>query len=468
MSHPTKRGAATIAALTLFCAGSALADVEVLVPGGSRTVLVTGGGSLPGLPVIREAFDQIFWQPDAPEAITGYLFVNNELATPDGGITRFRYEDGAVVAGDDWVTGTHRNCSGNWSSWGTILSCEEFPQENPDVGHVLEVDPNVQEGWVRRTALGRFSHESIIEDPLTGDFYLTDDSNTGVFFKFVPDTPGDLSAGDLFAYEESTQGWILITDLQNTEQTALQLGATAYPRPEDLAYNPLDDKIYIAITGRSSPPIEPLGNIRRFDPRTNTMSMWLEGDGTLMANPDNLEVDSYGNLLVHEDQYPAHLTAYGPNEVLLVDLAGAVRPVLRGIGTSGEPAGLTFSATENLFWVDWLRSSFSQLIEVSMPDGWNVPATGVNPPRLTPALAPLQAVPNPFDARVRLVRVGAGPADGLSALRIYDVAGRQVQMLEGRGVWHWDGSAADGVALPRGVYWARAGSGPALAVFLNR
>lgn len=134
------------------------------------------------------------------------------------------------------VGGTWVNCFGTVSPWGTPHSAEElyfddtadwfdasnsrpqalasylgYPTDgsgdwpnpyrygyiveltNPADGVLANVVPNKLE------ALGRFSHENSVVMPDQKTVFLSDDGTGVVFFKFVADLAGDLSAGTLYA-----------------------------------------------------------------------------------------------------------------------------------------------------------------------------------------------------------------------------------------------------------------------------
>lgn len=167
----------------------------------------------------------------------GYLFTAWE--DRPGGMSRVRLTrsgDGKwSTVGSDFmmidfsaVGGTWLNCFGTLSPWGTPLSSEEldltdtdrwnsprYAREhgvetlasykgaypNPyDYGYIVEIsDPAGSSVPVKHFAMGRFGHENSVVMPDRRTVYLSDDGTGAVFFKFVADAPGDLSAGTLFA-----------------------------------------------------------------------------------------------------------------------------------------------------------------------------------------------------------------------------------------------------------------------------
>lgn len=130
-----------------------------------------------------------------------------------GGVTTLElkmYPNGAVEPVAEFVTlaGTFVNCAGGATPWGSWLSCEETvvgragPDGTPsgldrNHGYVFEVPSlaNVPVDPVPLTAMGRFVHEAIAVDPVSGVVYLTEDQDPSGFYRFLPDNPGNFKAG---------------------------------------------------------------------------------------------------------------------------------------------------------------------------------------------------------------------------------------------------------------------------------
>ena len=109
-----------------------------------------------------------------------------------GGVSSIHFnKDAEIIDAFPILEGSHSNCAGGPTPWGTWLSCEEgfFP---PLWGKVWECDPTGQNAAISRDALGYFAHEAVAVDPVDEKQYLTQDKNNGLLYRFTPDSYPDL------------------------------------------------------------------------------------------------------------------------------------------------------------------------------------------------------------------------------------------------------------------------------------
>ncbi|RAY14152.1 translocation protein TolB [Actinomadura craniellae] len=123
----------------------------------------------------------------------GWIYVSNSEVPIVGGASAVRFDaTGKITSAYRILGNTMVNCAGGATPWGTWLSCEEY-----DLGLVYETDPYGARSAQRRPAMGRFTHEAAACDPVRKVVYLTEDESDGCFYRFRPNTWGDLSAGVL-------------------------------------------------------------------------------------------------------------------------------------------------------------------------------------------------------------------------------------------------------------------------------
>lgn len=221
-----------------------------------------------------------------------------------------------------------------WTPRGTVLFAEErivATLKDPAVpnavgGLVYEYDPATGQS-VPRPAIGARSHEGLRFDT-EGNLYGISESTPGVngsgaIYKFVPDTKGDLSSGQLYALKvldaSRTGGavWVPL-DRQavqvNSDAAAIAAGATGWGRPEDIEIatstgnNGSVNVMYIPATSEDLVLKIELTGDEAFV--TNYVKEGVNVSG--LSDPDNVALDSQGNLFIEEDNGPGDIWVARP------------------------------------------------------------------------------------------------------------------------------------------------------------
>ncbi|WP_116126046.1 alkaline phosphatase PhoX [Lewinella sp. IMCC34183] len=369
------------------------------------TAYTIGGGTVPG------NHDFTAYVPIEGSSEVGYLSINHEN-TPGGvSMVGLHYEAGARLwqidssqavdfYNDDLVT-TTRNCSGGITPWGTVITAEETGNAGDangdgytDVGWLVEIDPvtaRVREygngKQEKLWAIGNISHENalILDDEVT--LFTGEDGGSSALFKFVADSPRDLTSGTLYTlvldaglegYEPNgtTGTWVEVPnttkeDRNNTRALAIALGATNFNGIEDVEVNPLTGQIYFAAKGASRTYrfTDGPNGVTDFQTFVGGMSYVLNTVDGVFVEPwgggnDNLTFDDRGNLWVLQDGGNNYIWMIRPDHTQ----AAPKVELFASMPVGSEPTGLTFSP-------DYRFGFFS----VQHPSGANQPqedATG--------------------------------------------------------------------------------------------
>ena len=258
-----------------------------------------------------------------------------------------------------------------WTPWGTLLFAEErvvASFKDPAVpnavgGLVYEWDP-VARTTTPRPAIGARSHEGLRFDP-QGNLYGISESTQGIngsgaIYKFVPDRRGDLSSGQLYALkvlDPSRTGAAVWVPLDrnavqvNSDNVAITAGATGWGRPEDVEIALSTGNgagganvMYVAVTS------EDLVLRIELDGDRAWVSNFVENVSG-MTDPDNLALDSQGNLYIAEDRSAGDIWVVrrsgGPER-----LASEVVRFASLSDCSAEPTGIYFDRSGKLLYVN--------------------------------------------------------------------------------------------------------------------
>lgn len=274
---------------------------------------------------------------------SGWIYVSNaEMSSGGGGVGAVKFNSsGTVTDAYTILSGTNRNCAGGATPWNTWLSCEEV-----NTGYVYETDPWGVNAAVRRDAMGRFNHEAAAADPVREVVYLTEDKSDGCFYRFVPNTWGNLASGTLQVLKEvsGTLSWANVPDPDGSPTaTRYQVsGAKKFNGGEGCHYR--NDIAYFTTKGDN--------RVWAYDASANTLAVVYDDNvtGAPLTGVDNITAADVGDLYVAEDGGNMEICVITPDDV--------VAPFLRVTGqSSSEICGPAFNPAGNRLYFSSQRGT---------------------------------------------------------------------------------------------------------------
>ncbi|WP_340684788.1 alkaline phosphatase PhoX [Amycolatopsis coloradensis] len=280
---------------------------------------------------------------------SGWIYVSNSEITPGGGASAVKFDaSGNITGAHRILANTRQNCAGGKTPWNTWLSCEEI-----DLGFVYECQPNgPATAAVQRPAMGKFKHEAAAADPVRKVVYLTEDTSDGCFYRFVPTTWGNLSAGTLQVLKAGTATsgsftWANVPDPDGSPTaTRNQVsGAKRFSGGEGLHY--ANDTAWFTTKGDN--------RVWQLNLTNNTYELAYDDSlvspgSAPLTGVDNVTGTSSGDLYVAEDGGNMEICIITPNDI--------VAPFLRINGqSSSEICGPAFTPAGNRLYFSSQRGT---------------------------------------------------------------------------------------------------------------
>jgi len=134
-----------------------------------------------------------------PKVDGGWAYTSNSEVpgAPLGGAGALSFNaDGEVVDAYRILSNTTQNCAGGTTPWNTWISGEEH-----SAGQCWECNPYQTGQGVAKPSLGLFAHEAVAVDMAHQTVYLTEDTGSGRFFRWIADASDYDAENDRLRFE---------------------------------------------------------------------------------------------------------------------------------------------------------------------------------------------------------------------------------------------------------------------------
>ena len=169
----------------------------------------------------------------------------------------FRTSNASIFAGGNGVRDT--------SDWTIVTDVDgnfngETIKKYQNFNYMVEVDPKEAKAIRKQYNWGRMPFEGGAISNDNSTVYLGIDGSPAPFVKFVADTPGDFTSGDLFIFKASNPKGSRWMEVDNTDlekmltitDSAFTMGATLYNRIEWVTIDTTTGMVYMTETGRDN------------------------------------------------------------------------------------------------------------------------------------------------------------------------------------------------------------------------
>lgn len=309
-----------------------------------------------------------------------------------------------------WQTGGTDDQYVRWNTSITAASADlDYRNEINGQGYITEIDPYDRTVAVKkRTALGRFAHESaafsrpIVGQPLA--VYMGDDAQREYVYKFVSEAvwsaadanPADriatgdkyLDAGTLYVArfnEDGTGQWLPLTitnpDIAgyatysfadegdvaiHSRLAADAVGATKMDRPEWCGVHPGTGEIYFTMTNNSSRRVGATGSQVEVDAANPRAYSDIRGIGTVQQG------NVHGHIIrIREDGGAANALTFTWDVYVFGAEAGSTPAAMNISGLTDDndfssPDGLVFSASTGICWIQTDDGAYTDVTNCMM------------------------------------------------------------------------------------------------------